>query len=330
MQAKPYYTQDTGQPLISFVIPVYNVPIELLRQCLDSILALSLRSYERQIILVDDGSEQSPLALLTNYLDDIVYIRKPNGGLSSARNTGMQMATGKYLQFIDADDMLVVNQYEHCLDLVRFQQPDMTVFDFTNKPIRRTSYTDYDTTTGVDYLLSNNIRATACGYLFKKELLGSLRFTPGIYHEDEEFTPLLLLKAKIVCPTDAKAYYYRKRNNSITTSTDRRKMLKRLNDHKGIIMRLSATAQTLTVQKEQQALERRGHQLTMDYIYKIIVETHSRSYLDRQLKKLTSQGLYPLPDRNYTTKYKCFRFMTNSNIGLKLLMSILPYINRER
>lgn len=316
-------------PIVSFIIPYYNLTAEMLSACINSIKALSLRAAEREIIVVDDGSTHSPIDELGELAEEIMYIRKPNGGLSSARNTGIQMATGQYLQFIDADDTLVANQYEHCLDLVRFQQPDMAVFDFTNIPIKRTSYTDYDTTTGVDYLLNNNIRATAWGYLFKKELLGSLRFTADIYHEDEEFTPLLLLKAKKVCPTDAKAYYYHKRNDSITTSTDRRKMLKRLNDHKGVIQRLNAIAQTLP-KKEQQALERRVHQLTMDYIYKIIVETRSRSYLDRQLSKLTNQGLFPLPDRNYTTKYKWFRKMTNSSIGLTLLMSTLPFINRER
>lgn len=316
-------------PIVSFIIPYYNLSADMLRKCINSIKALSLRTSEREIIVVDDGSDHSPINELGPMAEEILYIRKPNGGLSTARNAGIQMATGRYLQFVDADDTLVTNQYEHCLDLVRFQSPDMVVFDFTNIPIKRTSYTDYNTTTGVDYLAENNIRATAWGYLFKKELLGDLRFTSGIYHEDEEFTPLLLLKAKTVCPTDAKAYFYHKREGSITTSTDTRKMLKRLNDHKGVIQRLNAIAQTLP-HKEQLALERRVHQLTMDYIYKIIVETRSQAYLNRQLNRLSQQGLFPLPDRDYTTKYKWFRKMTNSNIGLKLLMSTLPYLNRER
>jgi len=316
-------------PIVSFIITFYNLPVEMLKACIYSITSLSLREKEREIIVIDDGSDHSPIDELGEMADSIIYVRKKNGGLSSARNMGIGIATGTYLQFIDADDTLVANQYEHCLDIVRFQAPDMVVFDFTNLPIKRASYTDYEKNSGPDYLLNNNIRATACGYLFKKELLGPLRFTLGIYHEDEEFTPLLLLKAKTVCPTDAKAYYYRKRKESITTSHRTRNMLKRFNDHKGVIMRLQAFSETLP-KKKQQALQRRVHQLTMDYIYKIIVETKNRHYLDRKLKELAIVQLFPLPDRNYSSKYKWFRRMTKSNIGLSLLMSTLPLINRER
>ncbi len=316
-------------PLVSFIIPVYNLPASMLRTCILSIQALSLRSAERELIVIDDGSDKSIINELGDITNDIIYVRKKNGGLSSARNMGLQLATGQYVQFIDGDDTLVANQYEHCLDMVRFQAPDMVVFDFTKADIKRTSYTDYETTTGTDYMLNNNIRATACGYLFKKELLGELRFTPNIYHEDEEFTPQLLLRARKVCLTDARAYFYHQREDSITTSTDTRKMLKRLNDHKGVIYRLDTLAKTRS-RKEQLALQRRISQLTMDYIYKIIIETKNRAYLDRKLKELTDKGLFPLPDRNYTTKYKWFRRMTKSNIGLTLLMSTLPLINRER
>ena len=68
----------------------------------------------------------------------------------------------------------------------------------------------------------------------------------------------------------------------------------------------------------------------MDYIYQVIILTRSRHYLDRKLAILRREGLFPLPDKNYTTKYKWFRRMTNSNFGLKLLVSILPLMKRER
>ena len=64
----------------------------------------------------------------------------------------------------------------------------------------------------------NNIHGTACGYIFRRAILGNLRFSADIYHEDEEFTPLLLLRAEEVYPTHAKAYYYNKREQSITSS----------------------------------------------------------------------------------------------------------------
>ena len=106
-------------PLVSFIISYYNLPADMLRACIESIRALSLRPYEREIIVVDDGSAVSPLAQQTDRMDDIIYVRQRNGGLSSARNLGIRASSGQYLQFIDADDTLLTAPYEHCLDIVR-------------------------------------------------------------------------------------------------------------------------------------------------------------------------------------------------------------------
>lgn len=316
-------------PFISFIIPVYNIPTEMLCDCLDSILQLSLRKTEREIIIVDDGSKLSPLNVLSDYLDDIIYIRQKNGGLGNARNRGLQNATGQYIQFIDADDALIVNQYEHCLDIARFQKPDMVMFEFSRKEKSQKVYTDQKLMTGRYLLRHHNIKATACGYLFKQSILGNLRFTLNVYHEDEEFTPLLILRAGSVLLTDAEAYYYRTREDSITTSKDMRNTVKRLNDFKAIIYRLYQFAAVIPG-SDRMALLRRVHQLTMDYIYKVIVETRNKHYLDRQLDELRKKGLFPLADKDYTTKYKWFRRLTNTKIGLAFLMRTLPLIKRER
>ena len=316
-------------PFISFIIPVYNIPTEMLCDCLDSILQLSLRKTEREIIIVDDGSKLSPLNVLSDYLDDIIYIRQKNGGLGNARNRGLQNATGQYIQFIDADDALIVNQYEHCLDIARFQKSDMVMFEFSRKEKSQKIYTDQKLMTGRYLLRHHNIKATACGYLFKQSILGNLRFTLNVYHEDEEFTPLLILRAGSVLLTDAEAYYYRTREDSITTSKDMRNTVKRLNDFKAIIYRLYQFAAVIPG-SDRMALLRRVHQLTMDYIYKVIVETRNKHYLDRQLDELRKKGLFPLADKDYTTKYKWFRRLTNTKIGLAFLMRTLPLIKRER
>ena len=316
-------------PFISFIIPVYNIPTEMLCDCLDSILQLSLRKTEREIIIVDDGSKLSPLNVLSDYLDDIIYIRQKNGGLGNARNRGLQNATGQYIQFIDADDALIVNQYEHCLDIARFQKPDMVMFEFSRKEKSQKIYTDQKLMTGRYLLRHHNIKATFFFFFFKQSILGNLRFTLNVYHEDEEFTPLLILRAGSVLLTDAEAYYYRTREDSITTSKDMRNTVKRLNDFKAIIYRLYQFAAVIPG-SDRMALLRRVHQLTMDYIYKVIVETRNKHYLDRQLDELRKKGLFPLADKDYTTKYKWFRRLTNTKIGLAFLMRTLPLIKRER
>ena len=317
------------KPLISFIVTYYDLPATMLRECIESLLALSLPPAEREIIVVDDGSSTSPLSHLEQYRDDILYIRQPNRGLSEARNTGIQMARGDYLQFVDGDDLLLQAPYEHCIDLVRFSHADMVMFDFTTTQANDHLYNDSPLQSGTSYMRHNNIRGTACGYLFRKSILGNLRFTPGICNEDEEFTPLLMLRAERLCATDAEAYHYRQRPHSIMTETNIRQRLRRLNDTKDIILRLHAMEDHLPVEAKT-ALQRRVAQLTMDYLYNIIRQTQSRHYLDRKIEELRRYDLFPLPDQNYTAKYALFRKITNSTRGLSLLMRIIPLIQKER
>lgn len=332
MQNKQDHTLlQEAQPLVTFIVAYYNLPVAMLRECIDSILALSLQPTEREIIVVDDGSEVSPASELNQYMNEIVYIRQCNAGLSQARNRGIQIANGQYLQFVDADDYLIRQPYEHCLDMIRQKQPDIMMFDFADNAanVGKTGFNTKDLKSGTEYMTHYNLHATACGYLFRSDILGRLRFTPGIYHEDEEFTPQLLLRADNICSTNAQAYFYRRRPHSITTETDIRKVIKRLSDQMEVICKLDRLADTMP-NNERLALRRRVAQLTMDYIYNIIIQTRNRHYLDRKLSTLKKKGLFPLPDHDYTAKYKWFRRLTNNKAGLTLLMNALPILNKER
>ena len=316
-------TQIDKENLLSFIIPYYNVPIDMLKTCIDSILCLSLNPQKREIILIDDGSDTSPLPHLQAYADKLIYIRLPHTGLSNARNTGIRISTGKYIQFIDADDFLLQTPYEHCLDIMRYHHPDIVFFDFTktyttNLPLNFEGPID-----GTQYMRQNNLKASACGYLFNRKILGDLRFRPKIYHEDEEFTPQLLLRAERVFTTNAKAYYYRLRNESITRKKDLKNTIKRLTDMESIIKNLRRMADIAT-QENREALQRRVAQLTMDYLYNVILQTHSLHYLEKCVNRLYMQGLFPLPDKPYTRKYKWFRRLIAHKWGRKLLCKLLP------
>ncbi len=318
--------QKETQPFISFIIPAYNVPAEMLRECIESIRQLSLRPAEREIIIVDDGSDFSPVIKLADILDELIYIRQKNGGVATARNMGLKVASGTFIQFVDADDLLIRTPYEHVLDLVRYQHSDLVMFDFCEKPDNNTSYKDKGPFQSAAFLRSNNIHGSVWGLIFKRSIVGSLRFTPGIaYGEDEEFTPQLVLRADSVMTTDARAYCYRQRPSSAINRKDARSRLKRLNDAKAVLLRLRLKASTAPPE-ERIALQRRIAQLTMDYIYNVITLTRSRHYLDRRLDELRKADLFPLPDRNYTRKYTWFRRMTNSSLGLTVLMRTLPRI----
>ncbi len=316
-------------PFVSFLLTYYDVPVELLIKCINSILALSLRPAEREIIIVDDGSELSPLPQLGMYRDEIIYVRQPHGGVSRARNTCIQLARGRYLQFVDSDDELIRTPYEHCLDIVRYGKPNVVLFDYTDRPTQDVVFDDLPQMSGVELMRNHNIHGGICAYLFQKTALSQLRFTEGIIHEDEEFVPLLLLRADSVVKTNAKAYLYNNRNESIMTGSSLRHRLVRLNDFKNILKKLNRLADTLPPDSRL-ALERRVHQLTMDYLYNIILLTGSRHYLDRRLEELRKIGLYPLPKRDYTKKYSWFRRLANTEIGLSMLMRAIPLMKKER
>lgn len=319
------------KPLISFIITYYNEPLDLLCECIDSITVLTLTSDEREIIVVDDGSDESPVETLKQFGDAITYIRQKHMGLSEARNRGLQMATGEYIQFIDADDVINIHPYEYCLNTAETKSPEMVVFDFCNAttPIDEYHVKEQPSQSGSHYMRHNNIHGSACGYLFKRSILGDLRFTPGIYHEDEEFTPMLLLRAVNVIVTSAQAYYYEKRPDSITNTKDPNSIQKRLSDFKGILRRLHIAADRMPID-DKTALQRRVAQLTMDYIYQVIRQTRSRKQLESEIKELTRLSLFPLPNQAYTTKYTWFRRLSSTSVGRALLMGIIPLTRQER
>lgn len=322
MQVSPSAPPIAPQPLVSFIVTYYNIPPTLLDECLESILSLSLNEEEREVIVIDDGSPESPLEAISDKLDSILYIRQNNRGLSSARNLGIEACRGKYIQFVDGDDKLNTNVYEYCLDIVRSQDPDIVTFYLSDKE-EHTVPNEYDgPMEGSEYMRRNNLRASACGYIFRKLTLVNLRFTSGILHEDEEFTPQLFLRAEKLYATKAKAYYYRHRSQSITHEDNKKWILQRLSDTRGVLYRLSERADTLPT-AEREALQRRIDQLTMDYIYSIITLTHNGRFLEKCVEELSQKGLFPLPDKDYTQKYKWFRRISSTRQGRRLLCMLL-------
>lgn len=309
-------------PLISFVVTTYNLSPDMLMECLNSIFSLSLSREEREIILIDDGSDLSPLDEMTDVRDELIYLRQPNQGLSVARNMGLRCASGKYVQFIDGDDYLIQAPYEHCLDIIRYREADMVLFYETQKKQSEVSFFYDGPVSGVAYMHQNNLRASACGYIFRRAILGSLRFTPGILHEDEEFTPQLMLRAEKVYTTKAEAYFYRKRENSIMERQDNRHTAKRLNDMIGIILHLKDLAE-VAPEIDRVALGRRIAQLSMDYLYNTIRLTRSHKHLMEAIETLRKHGLFPLPDKRYTKRYFTFRRLVGNALGRRILLATI-------
>ena len=194
------------QPLVTFIVTTYNLDAELLKECIESITRLSISIEDREIIVIDDGSDLPAINSLASICKNIVYLWQPNQGVSAARNIALDIAHGKYIQFIDGDDYLISATYEHCLDIARYHNPDMVLFQHTSKNDSIVTEVYDGPFLGAEFMHNNNINGMAWGYMFRKDILMSLRFNSNIsFGEDEEFTAKLIIRAERLFTTPSKA-----------------------------------------------------------------------------------------------------------------------------
>lgn len=214
-----------NKPLISVIIPVYNVE-QYLQQCLDSLLRQTYQNFE--LILVDDGSLDNSWEIMQDYAKKdtrVRLFRKENGGVSSARNFGLEIAKGDYIAFVDSDDFVAEQYLEGLywaldkenakLAVCKFAQVDETAeptFElFWELPkIRREIVTKQDYVYGGATTCSQCWRA-----LYHRDLLKDIRFDSEIYiGEDTIFFLQAFLKAEKFAYINEKLYFYRKCEDS--------------------------------------------------------------------------------------------------------------------
>lgn len=216
---------------VSIIVPVYNVE-KYLGECLDSILNQSYSNLE--VILVDDGSPDNCGDICDNYLkkdNRIKVIHQKNGGLSNARNSGLNTVTGEYMLFFDSDDILLPNAIEtlinkaekYNLDFVLYEalnfSEDSIDLETTFKYIIKGKYDQVFTGSELLQLLLDNksFRTPVQLYLYKTAFVNdnNMKFHDGIIHEDWEFTSLAFFYAKRVMIEQSVLYKHRLRGNSI-------------------------------------------------------------------------------------------------------------------
>lgn len=211
-----------SEPFFSVVMPVYNVA-PYLPACLDSLAALNPQPDE--IIVIDDGSTDSCPRTLAEYasrLPQMRVIRQENGGLSAARNTGLEVARGKYLAFVDSDDFIAPDAYAEALRAAERNDLDMVLFNgeyhYEGRQSDRPIYSGIaatDVISGPEWL---RLRLKAGRFLhmvwlhlYRREFIErhGFRFIPRLIHEDVIWTTQVLLAAKRVCYLDHIGIHYR-------------------------------------------------------------------------------------------------------------------------
>lgn len=214
-----------SQPLISVIVPVYKVE-EYLKECVDSIRRQTYENLE--ILLVDDGSpDRSGEMCDTLALEDprIRVIHKENGGLSSARNAGIDAATGEYLSFVDSDDWIDLRMYERLYALMQQHNAQIaagglqtSLGSFFNLSYPSKKDVEVYTQSGALREVTRNQKITNsfCDKLWDKRIFSSVRFPVGEVYEDMKTIPKCLELVDTVVYDPYPMYFYRMTDESIT------------------------------------------------------------------------------------------------------------------
>lgn len=214
-----------SKPVISVIVPVYNVE-QYLTKCVDSIREQTF--YDIEIILVDDGSTDSSGRLCDEMAKEdsrIRVIHQENGGLSCARNTGIFVAEGEYLGFVDSDDYVEKDMYELLYNNLIKEKADLSIcgmFDcYQDRKIgiNEPYYQVMDTSEAIQVIFAGKLvgGASAVNKLYKKSLFQSVRYPEGKTSEDAFVIVDILMQCDQIVADSTQKYYYYHRENSITT-----------------------------------------------------------------------------------------------------------------
>lgn len=205
---------DNNKLKLSVVVPVYNVE-KYLPECLDSLINQTYKNI--QIICVNDGSTDNSLEVLNRYKEKdnrIIVVDKQNGGVSSARNAGIESSNGDYITFIDADDYVDLDAYKNCVNIINRNNADMLAFGFISEPSHE-SYTPFVTDKLYDPLgcLENEFDTycSVCYKVIRRSILvdENIRFFEDVsYGEDDLFSKMVMPNAKVVVGCSNAYYHY--------------------------------------------------------------------------------------------------------------------------
>ncbi|MEO0037575.1 MAG: hypothetical protein RIQ59_786 [Bacteroidota bacterium] len=229
---------------ISIIIPVYNVE-SYLQQCLDSIRNQDYKNIE--ILVVNDGSTDNSGKTIADYVDldsRIKVINQENSGLSVARNTGINQATGDYIWFVDGDDWIAEGAIDKLVEKLQEKDYDLISFSYLEYQEEQKSYSNpkniqtIEAISGVNFIAqSNHFFTGAWAYVYKTAFIRSnnLKFKPNQIHEDDYFNLECFGRVGKISKLPIALYNYRIRANSLTTALSAKAIKNRVSSYLTLI-----------------------------------------------------------------------------------------------
>lgn len=215
--------------MISVIVPVYNVE-KYLERCVKSIAAQTYKDLE--ILLIDDGSTDKSGKMCDDFQQTdsrIKAFHKQNGGLSDARNYGIEHSAGEFISFVDSDDYIDEKMLETLHRLITENDADLAVCSamdvFEGKEVTQVKEIkefNLNKVQSYKYMLRGDGIPSACNKLYKRQTVGDVRFPVGKLYEDGFFTPQILKRVEKTAVTSKPMYYYFRRADSITTKPFRK------------------------------------------------------------------------------------------------------------
>lgn len=297
------------QPLISIIVPIYKVE-HYLYTCVDSVINQNYKNWE--LILVDDGSPDNCPQICDEYAvkdKRIIVIHKDNGGLSSARNAGLDIATGDYISFLDSDDfwhkdylIILLNmciKYDADIAQCNFIRGYDTIFPEIKRKVTIRSFDNHS------IFLKGFAKIIVWAKLYKRYLIDGLRMPEGKINEDEFITWKFYYRAKRIIITDQSLYYYTVNKNSIMANQMRSPCLdfiEAFNERIDYFMRIEA---------EDLIDTSRGH------LCKSMLLVISNPLLTIEQKKIVNS--------TFLLNWKHIRFSKNITLPLRILFFMFRF-----
>ena len=291
--------QNEKNLFLSFIVPVYNVE-KYLRDCLDSLLTQNVEQGEYEIICVNDGSTDGSLAILCEYEKEYKNVRvvdKENGGVSSARNAGLQAAQGEYIWFVDGDDFIQSNCLKNVFSLLRAN--DYQIVKFQHRKVEETEHCLVTECATFSIKDKKAIMIGPC--VWHMIICADLLFANNIafredmaYCEDAlfQYYVWLHMSQEKCVEIDTVLYYYRKRSSSVSRIIDTDKITRQVCSFMQIAKIYQDEERVLTDKKQKKATKQRQYLAILNGLTYL-----PESTLDCQdtLKKLKEEKLYPFP-----------------------------------
>lgn len=278
---------------ISVIIPVYNVE-NYLEKCIDSIIMQTYKNLE--IILVNDGSTDTSPEICEHYKirdERITIIHQKNKGLSGARNTGIEHASGEFLLFVDSDDYILPNMIETLYTRLKMDKTEMAICSFEyvdengNKVCEQLSRQCEmkNEILGKNEMFHKISHKTpgywyyviSCGKLYRKYIFEQYRFPEGRIHEDEFAIHHIIDKVTNVSIVEERLYMYLQRTGSIMNNND---TLKRLDAMDAFLDRAD-----FYKKKREPCLSRDALKAAYDVLAGMLLSASKSEYRKHDLKK---------------------------------------------